>query len=151
MSRLLLAYSVPAVLLLLVAFLPDLDGPLAPNATVQLGSTFAVFWLLMSLALVGVVQGFLWPHSGVSQAVIVGGLVVATQGLLSWAKVDASWQNLQLALYLDGMGVRLPHRSMGWGITTRGRRLPTGRSSGDYRRRESVLCGGPRGRITGEV
>jgi len=84
---------------LLVAFLPDLDDPLAPNATVQLGSTFAVFWLLMSLALVGVVQGFLWPHSGVFQAVIVGGLVVATQGLLSWAKVDASWQDLQLALY----------------------------------------------------
>ena len=50
-SRLLLTYSVPAVLLLLVAFLPDLDDPLAPNATVQLGSTFAVFWLLMSLAL----------------------------------------------------------------------------------------------------
>ena len=90
-SRLLLAYSVPAVLLLLVAFLPDLDDPLAPNATVQLGSTFAVLWLLMSLALVGVVQGFLWPHSGVFQAVIVGGLVVATQGLLSWAKVDANW------------------------------------------------------------
>lgn len=98
-SRLLLAYSVPAVLLLLVAFLADLDDPLAHNATVQLGSTFAVFWLLMSLALVGVVQGFLWPHSGVFQAVIVGGLVVTTQGLLSWAKVDASWQNLQLALY----------------------------------------------------
>ena len=78
-SRLLLAYSVPAVLLLLVAFLPDLDDLLAPNATVQLGSTCAVFWLLVSLALVGVVQGFLWPHSGVFQAVIVGGLVVATQ------------------------------------------------------------------------
>ncbi len=98
-SRLLLAYSVPAVLLLLVAFLPDLDDPLAPNATVQLGSTFAVFWLLMSLALVGVVQGFLWPRSGVFQAVIVGGLVVVTQGLLGWAKLDASRQDLQLALY----------------------------------------------------
>ena len=89
-SRLLLAYSVPAVLLLLVAFLSDLDYSLAPNATVQLGSTFAVFWLLMSLGLVGVIQGFLWPHSGVFQTVIVGGLVAATQGLLSWAKVDAS-------------------------------------------------------------
>jgi hypothetical protein len=98
-SRLLLAYSLPAVLLLLVAFIPDLDDPLAPNATVQLGSTFAVFWLLMSLGLVGVVQGFLWPHSGVFQAVIVGGLVVMTQGLLSWSKVDAGREDLQLALY----------------------------------------------------
>ena len=98
-SRLLLAYSVPAVPLLLVAFLPDLDDPLAPNATAQLGSTFAVFWLLMSLALVGVMQGFLWPHSGVFQATIVGGLVVMTQGLLSWAKLDASRHDLQLALY----------------------------------------------------
>ena len=98
-SRLLLAYSLPAVLLLLVAFIPDLDDPLAPNATVQLGSTFAVFWLLMSLGLVGVVQGFLWLHSGVFQAVIVGGLVVMTQGLLSWSKVNASREDLQLALY----------------------------------------------------
>ena len=98
-SRLLLAYSLPAVLLLLVAFIPDLDDPLAPNATVQLGSTFAVFWLLMSLGLVGVVQGFLWPHSGVFQAVIVGGLVVMTQGLLSWSKVNPAREDLQLALY----------------------------------------------------
>ena len=70
-----------------------------PSATVQLGSTLAVFWLLMSLGLVGVVQGFLWPHSGVFQAVVVGGLVVLTQGLLSWAKVDAGREELQLALY----------------------------------------------------
>ena len=98
-SRLLLAYSVPAVLLLLVAFIPSLADPLTPSATVQLGSTLAVFWLFMSLGLVGVVQGFLWPHSGVFQAVIVGGLVVLTQGLLSWAKVDAGREELQLALY----------------------------------------------------
>lgn len=98
-SRLLLAYSVPAVLLLLVAFIPHLGDPLAPSATVQLGSTLAVFWLLMSLALVGVVQGFFWPHSGVFQAVILGGLVVMTQGLLSWAKVGAGREELQLALY----------------------------------------------------
>ena len=98
-SRLLLAYSVSAVLLLLVAFIPSLADPLTPSATVQLGSTLAVFWLLKSLGLVGVVQGFLWPHSGVFQAVIVGGLVVLTQGLLSWAKVDAGREELQLALY----------------------------------------------------
>ena len=47
----------------------------------------------------GVVQGFLWPHIGVFQAEIVGGLVVLTQGLLSWAKVDAGREELQLALY----------------------------------------------------
>ena len=86
----LLAYSVPAVLLLLVAFLPELEDPLTPNATVQLGSTFAVFWLLMSLVLAGVVQGSLRPHSRIFQAVIVAGLVVATKGLLSRAKVYAS-------------------------------------------------------------
>ena len=99
-SRLLLAYSVPAVLLLMVAFIPSLGDPLTPSATAHLGSTLAVFWLLMSLGLVGVVQGFLWPHSGVFQAVIVGGLVVLTQGLLSWAKVDAGLEELQLALYI---------------------------------------------------
>ena len=98
-SRLLVAYSVPAVLLLLVAFIPHLGDPLVPSATVQLGSTLAVFWLLMSLGLVGVVQGFLWPRTGVFQAVIVGGLVVVTQGLLSWAMVDANREDLQLALY----------------------------------------------------
>ena len=85
-SRLLLAYSVPAVLLLLVAFIPNLSDPLAPSATIQLGSTVAVFWLLMSLGLVGVVQGFLWPHSGVFQAVIVGGLVLSQLGLGSYLR-----------------------------------------------------------------
>ena len=97
--RVLLAYCAPAVLLLVVAFIPDLDDPLIPNATVQLGSTFAVFWLLMSLGLVGVVLGFLWPRTGPFQAVVVGGLVVLTQGLLGWAKADASRESLQIALY----------------------------------------------------
>ena len=97
--RVLLAYCAPGVLLLLVAFIPDLDDPMVPNATVQLGSTFAVFWLLMSLGLVGVVLGFLWPRSGPFQAVVVGGLVVLTQGLLGWAQTDASRESLQIALY----------------------------------------------------
>ena len=99
LSRILLAYTVPTVLLLLIAFIPDLDDPLVPNDTVQLGSTFAVFWLLMSLALVSAVLGFLWPRTGPVQAVLVGGLVVLTQSLLSWAKADASMDSLQLALY----------------------------------------------------
>ena len=99
LARVVLAYTVPAALLLLIAFIPDLDDPLVPNDTVQLGSTFAVFWLLMSLALVSAVLGFLWPRTGPVQAVLVGGLVVMTQSLLSWAKADASRDSLQLALY----------------------------------------------------
>jgi hypothetical protein len=97
--RVLLAYCVPGILLLLVAFIPDMDDPLVPNATVQLGSTFAVFWLLMSLGLVGVVLGFLWPRTGPFQSVVVGGLVVLTQALLGWAKTDASRESLLIALY----------------------------------------------------
>ena len=99
LARVLLAYTVPMVLLLLIAFIPDLDDPLVPNDTVQLGSTFAVFWLLMSLGLVSAVLGFLWPRTGPVQAVLVGGLVVMTQSLLSWAKADASRDSLLLALY----------------------------------------------------
>ena len=99
LARVVLAYTVPAALLLLIAFIPDLDDPLVPNDTVQLGSTFAVFWLLMSLALVSAVLGFLWPRTGPVQAVLVGGLVVMTQSLLSWAKADASRDSLLLALY----------------------------------------------------
>ena len=97
--RTLLASLVPVVLLLVLAFMPDQDNPFGPSASVQLGSTFAAFWLLMSLALVGTVLGFLWPRSGAGQAVVVGALVVLVQGLLSWARVDASRETIQLALY----------------------------------------------------
>ena len=62
--RALLASLVPVVLLLVLAFMPDQDNPFGPSESVQLGSTFAVFWLLMSLALVGTVLGFLWPRTG---------------------------------------------------------------------------------------
>ena len=82
--------AVIPVLLLLLAFIPDLDDPLDPSATVQLGSTLAVFWLLTSLALVGTVLGFLWPKSGALDSVLVGGAVILAQSLLSWTKVDAS-------------------------------------------------------------
>ena len=97
--RLMLAYSVPTALLLSVAFIPDLADLLIPNDTVQLGSAFAVSWLLMSMGLVGAILGFLWPRTGAFQAVLVGGLVVVTQSVLSWAKADASRDSLQLALY----------------------------------------------------
>ena len=97
--RTLLATLVPVVFLLVLAFMPDQDNPFGPSASVQMGTTFAAFWLLMSLALVGTVLGFLWPRTGAGQAVVVGALVVLVQGLLSWARVDASRETIQLALY----------------------------------------------------
>ena len=97
--RTLLASLVPVVFLLVLAFMPDRDNPFGPSASVRLGTTFAAFWLLMSLALVGAVLGFLWPRTGAGQAVVVGALVVLVQGLLSWARVDASREAIQLALY----------------------------------------------------
>jgi hypothetical protein len=97
--RTLLAAAVPVVLLLVLAFMPGQDNPFGPSASVQLGTTFAVFWLLMSLALTGTVLGFLWPRTGAVQAVLAGALVVLVQGLLSWARVDASRETIQLALY----------------------------------------------------
>ena len=99
LARIVLASVIPAALLVALAYIPDLDDPLNPSETVQLGSTLAVFWLLMSLALVGAVLGFIWPRSGALDAVVVGGLVVLAQSLLSWAKVDASREAVQLAMY----------------------------------------------------
>ena len=98
-ARTLLASLIPVVLLLVLAFMPDQDNPFGPSASVQLGTTFAAFWLLMSLALVGTVLGFLWPRTGAGQAVVVGALVVLVQGLLSWARVDASRETILFALY----------------------------------------------------
>ena len=97
--RVLAGAVIPVLLLLILAYIPDLDDPLDPSETVQLGSTFAVFWLLMSLSLVGAVLGFLWPRTGALEAVLVGGMVVLAQSLISWAKVDASRDAVQLALY----------------------------------------------------
>ena len=99
LARIAVAAFIPLGLLLLLAYIPDLDDPLEPSETVQLGSTFAVFWLLMSLALLGVVLGFLRPRTGALEAVLLGGIVVLAQSLLSWFKVDASRDALQLALY----------------------------------------------------
>ena len=99
LARLAVGVFIPLVFLLLLAYIQDLDDPLDPGEIAQLGSTFAVFWLLMSLALVGAVLGFLWPRKGALEAVLVGGLVVLSQSLLSWAKVDASREAIQMALY----------------------------------------------------
>ena len=86
---------------------------------------------------------------------IVGGLVVPTQGLLSWAKVNASWRDLQLALYIWMVWVSVCLIGAWIGLLLRevGGFQPGGvpEITGDYRRRESALYGGHRGRITGEV
>jgi len=68
LTRIVLASVIPVVLLVALAYVPDLDDPLDPSQTVQLGSILAGFWLLMSLALVGAVLGFLWPRSGALDA-----------------------------------------------------------------------------------
>ena len=99
LARIALAAFVPVLLLVLLAYIQEFDDPLNPSETAQLGSTIAVFWLLMSMALTGAVLGFLWPRSGALEAVLVGGMVVLAQSLLSWVKVDASRDALQLALY----------------------------------------------------
>jgi len=94
-----LAASVPVGLLLILTFIRDLDSLIDPREAVRLGSTFAVFWLLTSLALVGTVLGFFWPRTGALEAVMVGGLVVLAQSLLSRVTLGADRESLQLALY----------------------------------------------------
>ena len=114
LARLALAAFVPVLLLLLLAYIQELDDPLDPNETVQLGSTITVFWLLMSLALVGAVLGFLWPphrclggcsgwrHRGVGPKP-----VELVQGRRQPGRITAG------PVYLDGVGVYLPHRRLG--------------------------------------
>ena len=99
LGRVAAAALIPISLLLLLAFIPDLDAPMAPGATVQLGSTMVVFWLFISLSLVGALLGFLRPNNGALDAVPLGGAVIIAQSLLSWSKADASRDALQLALY----------------------------------------------------
>jgi hypothetical protein len=107
LRRIVLATFIPAILLVALAFIPDLDDPLDPSEIVHVGSTFAGFWLLMALALVGAVLGFLWPRTGALDAVVVGGLVVLAQSLLSWAKFDVSREDVQLALYTSMVWVSI--------------------------------------------
>ena len=53
----------------------------------------------MSMALVGALLGFLWPANGAFQSVVVGGVLVLTQGLLAWSIAHAGLDSLLLALY----------------------------------------------------
>ena len=137
-ARVLAAALIPVCLLLILAYIPELDDPLDPSETVQLGSTFLVFWLLMSLALVGAVLGFIYPRTGALEAVLVGGTVVLAQSLLSWVRVDASRESVQLALYswmvwvsvcLIGAWVGLTLRQMGDPDLAGPQRLKQGQSN----------------------
>lgn len=94
-----LAAIIPVSLLLILAFIRGLDSLIDPQEAVRLGSTFAVFWLLTALALVGAVLGFMWPRTGALESVVAGGLVVLAQSLLSRVTVAADRESLQLALY----------------------------------------------------
>ena len=98
-ARLLLAAFVPVALLLALAYLQELNSLIEPQEIIRLGSTFVVFWLLSSLALVGAFLGFFWPRTGPLESVVVGGIVVFAQALLSQATVDAGRETIQLSLY----------------------------------------------------
>lgn len=98
-ARLVLAAFVPVALLLMLAYLQQLDSLIEPREIVRLGSTFIVFWLLSALALAGAFLGFFWPRTGPLESVLVGGIVVFAQSLLSHATVDAGRETIQLSLY----------------------------------------------------
>jgi len=97
--RPILAAVIPVALLLILAFLREMDSLIDPKEAVGLGSTFAVFWLLAALTLAGAVLGFIRPRTGALEAVIAGGLVVLAQSLLSRVALEAGRESLQLALY----------------------------------------------------
>lgn len=99
LKRVLLAWIVPALLAAAVAFVPSLSDPREINSTVQLGSVMAIFWLLASLGLVGTVLGFLWPRTGLFDAVVVGGLLVVFQVFLTWARLDTARSGLLIGLF----------------------------------------------------
>ncbi|MFQ6027023.1 MAG: hypothetical protein ACE5Q6_05980 [Dehalococcoidia bacterium] len=87
---------IPLVFLLAASFVPDIDGPLE---AVELGRTLSIFWLVATLALVGAALAFLSPRTGIFEAVLVGGLIVLARSVISWVKVDADREVLQLALF----------------------------------------------------
>jgi hypothetical protein len=99
LKRVVLAWALPASLVVAVAFVPSLSGARSVNPTVQLGSVLAVFWLLGSIGLTGAVLGFLWPRTGLFESVIVGGLLVGFQVFLTWARLDLSRYELQFGLF----------------------------------------------------
>lgn len=99
LKRVLLAWAIPALLVVAVAFVPSLSDSRDINPTVQLGSVLAVFWLMASMGLAGAALGFLWPRTGLFEAVIVGGLLVGFQMLLTWVGVDITWNELRLGLF----------------------------------------------------
>jgi hypothetical protein len=99
LKRVQLAWTAPALLVVAVAFVPSLSDSQDVNPAVQLGSVLSVFWLLASIGLTGAVLGFLWPRTGPFEAVVVGGLLVGFQALLTWVSVDITRAELQLGLF----------------------------------------------------
>jgi hypothetical protein len=114
LTRIVLASVIPVVLLVALAYVPDLNDPLDPSETVRLGSSLAGFWLLMSLALVGAVLGFLWPRSGALDGGGGGwpGGVDPEPAELGQVRRQPGG-GATGAVYVDGVGVRLPDRSVG--------------------------------------
>ena len=114
LTRLGLATLIPLALLLLLVYIPDLDDPLDPSETVQLGSTFAAFWLLMSLALAGGGLGVpLAPHR------CVGSCIGGRHRSAGPKPVELDQNRGQPGcitagtVHLDGVGIYLPHRRLG--------------------------------------
>jgi hypothetical protein len=98
-ARVLLGASVPALLMLAVVYIPDLDRSLVPSQAIRLGTSAATFGLLAALPLAGVALGFLRPSSGALEAVLVGGAALADYAMLSWGTLGVDGAALQLALY----------------------------------------------------
>ena len=99
MTRSLIAAVIPAIVVLVFTFLPDLENLIVNDDAIQIAFVFSLFWILASLALTGVVLGFIWPRTGLFEAVLAGTLVVLVQGLATWASVSPPWESLQLALF----------------------------------------------------
>ena len=81
--RTLAAAAAPTILVVVFTFLPDLEDLIANIHALQITMVFSLFWIMASLALVGVVLGFIWPRTGLFEAVLAGTLVVLMQGLVT--------------------------------------------------------------------
>ena len=98
-ARVVLAAAVPVALLLILTYLQEVDRLVDPSEIVRLATTLTVFWLLSALALVGTFLGFFWPRTGPVESVLVGGLVVLAQSLLSQATLGVGREAIQMSLY----------------------------------------------------
>lgn len=98
-ARSLIAAAIPGIVVVVFTFLPELENLIINDEALQITFVFSLFWILASLALTGVVLGFIWPRTGLFEAVLAGTLVVLVQGLVTWARVGPPWEVMQLALF----------------------------------------------------